>query len=82
MALGFEPVSFGGNSRAVAGQDREASDAIWGGLQDPVRPPKLQPNLCGEFLLCLSKLGTPCFLCEGVGSIPGLTQWVKDLELL
>ena len=34
-----------------------------------------------EFLLWLSGLRTQCCLCEDVGSIPGLTQWVKDLVL-
>ena len=35
-----------------------------------------------EFLLWLSGLRTPPFLCEDVGSIPGLDEWVKDPMLL
>ena len=35
-----------------------------------------------EFPLWLSGLRTQCCLCEDVGSIPGLTPWVKDLALL
>ena len=31
-----------------------------------------------EFLLWLSRLRTRRCLCEGVGSISGLAQWVKD----
>ena len=34
-----------------------------------------------EFLLWLSRLRTQHSVCEDVGSIPGLTQWVKDLIL-
>ena len=34
-----------------------------------------------EFPLWLSGLRTPCNLCEDVGSIPGLAQWVKDLGI-
>ena len=29
----------------------------------------------------LSGLRRPCSLCEDVGSIPGLAQWIKDLVL-
>ena len=32
--------------------------------------------------LWLRKLRTQCSLHQGEGSIPGLTQWVKDLVLL
>ena len=32
-----------------------------------------------EFPLWLSELRTQGCLCEDVGSIPGLSQWVKDL---
>ena len=35
---------------------------------------------CGV-LLRLSKLRTPHRLCEDVGSIPGLSQWVQDVAL-
>ena len=35
-----------------------------------------------EFLLCLSGLRTQHRVCEVVGSIPDLTQWVKDPMLL
>ena len=35
-----------------------------------------------EFPLCLSGLRTQHSVCEDVGSIPGLSQWVKDLVLL
>ena len=35
-----------------------------------------------EFLQWLSGLRPPCFLHEDSGSIPGLTQWIKDLSLL
>ena len=35
----------------------------------------------GEFPLCLSRLRTPCCLCEDGGLTPSLTQWVKDLAL-
>ena len=34
-----------------------------------------------EFLLWLSMLRTQHSICEDVDSIPGLTQWVKDLVL-
>ena len=36
-------------------------------------------NTCyWEFLLWFNRLRTQQCLCEDVGSIPGLTQWVKD----
>ena len=35
-----------------------------------------------EFPLCLSRLRTQHSLCEGVSSIPGLAQWIKDPVLL
>ena len=35
-----------------------------------------------EFPLWLIELKTWYGVCEDVGSIPGLIQWVKDLELL
>ena len=35
-----------------------------------------------EFPLGLSGLRTQCCLCEDVGWIPGLAQWVKDSALL
>ena len=35
-----------------------------------------------EFPLWLSGLRTQSNLCEDVGSIPGLIQWVKDLAWL
>ena len=34
-----------------------------------------------EFLLWLSGLRTRLIIYKVVGSIPGLAQWVKDLEL-
>ena len=37
--------------------------------------------LCGEFPLWLSKLKTQPTLCEDVGSVPGLTHWVKGPAL-
>ena len=33
-----------------------------------------------EFLLWLSGLRTRRSVCVDVGSVPGLTQWVKDLQ--
>ena len=35
-----------------------------------------------ELLLHLNVLRTQCCLCENVGSILGLAQWVEDLALL
>ena len=35
-----------------------------------------------EFLLWFSRLRTQHSVCDDSGSIPGLTQWVKDLVLL
>ena len=35
----------------------------------------------GEFPLWLSGLRTQYSLCEDVGLIPGIAQWVKDLAL-
>ena len=43
------------------------------------QPRSANQNYNKEFPLWLSGLRTPCYLCEDVGSIPGLAQWVKDL---
>ena len=39
-------------------------------------------SIVKEFSFWLIELGTHHSVCEDVGSIPGLTQWVKDLALL
>ena len=44
------------------------------------RPKKRKENM--EFPLWFSRLRTQYCLCEDAGSIPGLTQWVRDLVLL
>ena len=36
-----------------------------------------QKKMLEEFPLWLSGLSTWCYLCEDVGLIPGLAQWVK-----
>lgn len=47
-------------------------------LKNNVR--KIKNNV--EFPLWLSGLMIWCCLCGGVGSVPGLVQWVKDLAFL
>ena len=48
---------------------------------NPVGLPLVKNRPLWELLLWLSGLRTWQSICEDVGSIPGLTQWIKDLAL-
>ena len=43
--------------------------------------PTLKKYIYLAFPLWFSRLRTPCCICEDLGSIPGLAQWIKDLAL-